>query len=292
MDYIDQIDQPTLLIDEAVTRRNIQRMADRASRNKVLFRPHFKTHQSAYVGEWFRELGVTKITASSVEMAEYFARHGWDDILIAFSMNLRQVERINRLAENIHLGILVENHEALSILARERQAPLNVWVKVDVGNHRTGLDWQNLDELRALCEGIAVQPRLKLTGLLTHSGHTYHATGNREIIRLFREGVERLEDLRNRLSDSGFGELKISTGDTPGCSLCEDWSGIDEIRPGNFVFYDIQQVQAGSCRMEDVSTAVACPVIAKHADRGEVVIYGGAIHLSKDTVEVDGRSTY
>src|SRR6476620_10300974 len=92
---LKQITRPTLLLDEARCRRNIERMASKARRSNVRFRPHFKTHQSAQIGEWFREAGVNAITVSSVKMAEYFASHGWDDITIAFPANWREIEAIN-----------------------------------------------------------------------------------------------------------------------------------------------------------------------------------------------------
>ena len=292
MTYLDQIDQPTLLIDENVTRRNILRMHDRARVRGVDFRPHFKTHQSAWIGEWFREVGVKKITVSSVDMAEYFANHGWQDILIALSMNLRQVERINNLAKKIHLEILVENHEALHALSKNGHSLLDVWIKVDVGNKRTGMNWQDQAGVMRLCAEVQKNPRLRLAGLLTHSGHTYHVNERMDVGRIFREGVDRLNQLKNELEEQGFAGLKISVGDTPGCSLCDDWSGVDEIRPGNFVFYDAMQALAGICEFSDISVALACPVVAKHAERSEIVIYGGAIHLSKDLVVVDGKNSY
>ena len=89
------------------------------------------------------------------------------------------------------------------------------------------------------------------------------------------------------LQEQGLDPLEISVGDTPAASLCADLGPVDEIRPGNFVFYDAQQVQIGSCGWQDVAVALACPVVAIHPERGEVVVYGGAIHLSKDFL--DGR---
>ena len=292
MSFLQQIDQPTLLVDEEITLQNIQRMFDCALSKGVDFRPHFKTHQSAVVGEWFKKLGVNKITVSSVEMAEYFADYGWKDILIAFSLNPRQVKRINALAERVTLGILIENHEALFALAEGGQAPINVWIKVDAGNGRTGVNWQNADEVEALCQRVQQDRRLRLAGLLTHSGNTYHASNYEDVARIFREGVQRLIDLRTCLSMKEIDGLNISVGDTPGCSICGDWSGIDEIRPGNFVFYDVQQALAGVCRFKDISVALACPVVAKHSERNEVVVYGGAIHLSKDYAMLDGKPVY
>lgn len=292
MSFLDTIDQPTLLIDENVTRQNIHRMIERANANQAAFRPHFKTHQSAQVGEWFREMGVNRITTSSVEMAEYFAACGWMDILIAFSLNPRQAPRINALAEKIHLEVLVENDEALDAIARSVSAHLSVWVKIDVGNGRTGLDWQDVVGVANLCRRVTQNPMLTLAGLLTHSGHTYHAADPDDAARIFREGIDRLAHLRERLKEAGINGLRLSVGDTPGCSICEDWSGADEVRPGNFVFYDAMQALAGVCTYSEVSMALACPVVAKHSERREVVIYGGAIHLSKDSVQLDGKTSY
>jgi D-serine deaminase-like pyridoxal phosphate-dependent protein len=64
----------------------------------------------------------------------------------------------------------------------------------------------------------------------------------------------------------------------------EDLSDVDEIRPGNFVFYDATQFAIGSCSEEQIAVAVACPVVAKHQERQELIIYGGAVHLSKDVL--------
>jgi D-serine deaminase-like pyridoxal phosphate-dependent protein len=82
------IQKPTLLLSRQRAMANIEKMAQKALHSGVRFRPHFKTHQSAQVGEWFREFGVEAITVSSVEMALYFAQHGWRDITIAFPVNL------------------------------------------------------------------------------------------------------------------------------------------------------------------------------------------------------------
>ena len=282
MSLLDTIDQPTLLIDEEIARRNINRMAARAKRNAVVFRPHFKTHQSAEVGEWFRDYGVTKITVSSVEMAEYFAAHGWQDITIAFSLNIRQLPRIQELARKVRLGVLVENPEEVKSLAVLTDCFIDTWLKVDVGNHRTGLDWHDVAAVSTLCQKISQAPALRLRGLLTHSGHTYKAASKNEVCAIFREGIDRLNTLRKSLETRGITGLLISVGDTPGCTLCEDWSGAEEVRPGNFVYYDAQQFTAGVCKFEDIAVAVACPVVAKHSSRREVILYGGAIHLSKD----------
>jgi D-serine deaminase-like pyridoxal phosphate-dependent protein len=292
MSFLDRIDQPALILDEEIARRNIDRMAVKAMRSQVSFRPHFKTHQSAEIGEWFREKGVEKITVSSVEMAEYFAANGWKDITIAFSLNIRQLERIQKLAQKIQLQVLVENAEGIQSIASLTDCSLGVWLKIDVGNNRTGLDWQQVDQVKELCEKVKTCKHLQLLGLLTHSGNTYRARTKAEVCFIFREGIDCLKRLKLVLEDHGIKGLLLSVGDTPGCTLCDDWSSVAEVRPGNFVFYDAQQFAAGVCKFDDIAVALACPVVAKHALRHEVVVYGGAIHLSKDYLEIDGQRSY
>lgn len=47
--------KPTLILDEQKCKANINQMVEKAARHHLLFRPHFKTHVSQAVGEWFRQ---------------------------------------------------------------------------------------------------------------------------------------------------------------------------------------------------------------------------------------------
>jgi D-serine deaminase-like pyridoxal phosphate-dependent protein len=278
------IQRPTLLLDPARARRNIERMAEKAKRAGVRFRPHFKTHQSAAVGEWFRPYGVQAITVSSVEMAEYFAGHGWSDITVAFPANIHEIAAIDRLARRIRLGLLVESEETVRALAAGLTAAVDVWIKIDVGSGRTGIPWTRAAEAAGLGLIIREAARLNLRGLLTHAGHSYKAASRPAIKAVHRDQMEHLRVVREAMAAAGLGPLEISIGDTPTCSVVDDLSGADEIRPGNFVFFDLVQLGLGVCREEDIAVALACPVVAKHEDGRKIVIYGGAIHFSKDSL--------
>lgn len=294
LNIFDRIEKPTLLLDEAAARRNIARMAEKTRRvgADIRFRPHFKTHQSAAVGEWFRPEGVTAITTSSLDMAQYFAANGWQDITIAFPVNLRQARALDDLAKRIRLGLLVESAESVERLAEALSTPVDLWLKVDAGTHRTGLAWDDPDAAAAVAEAALRVKHFRLRGVLTHAGITYTARGAEEVCRRYAENTARLSALHHALEQRGIGPLEISAGDTPASSLCSDLGPVNEIRPGNFVFYDAQQMQIGSCGWQDVAVALACPVVAKHPERGEAVIYGGAVHLSKDFLVENERRVY
>jgi len=286
-----QIVKPTILINVEQAKRNIQRMVEKARGQGIRFRPHFKTHQSAAIGEWFRQAGVTAITVSSLEMAQYFARHGWDDITIAFPANLRQVRGFDELARSLHLGLLVESIETVEYLANHLTAAMDVWIEIDDGTNRSGVRWDCPEKVSELVKILQSHSHLRTVGLLTHAGRIYRAGSPAEIKRIYHETVERMIMVRQFLTGQGYA-LDISVGDTPGCTLCADLGPVDEIRPGNFVLYDAMQLIMGVCKTNDIAAIVACPVVAIYPERGEVVIYGGAVHLSKDTVKVIDQNVY
>ncbi len=281
-----RIHKPTLLLDEKKARQNISKMADKARQADVVFRPHFKTHQSAGIGNWFREYGVSKITVSSVDMAVYFAEHGWDDITIAFPVNVRQLSTISQLAKKVTLNLLVESEIVVQHLHKHLAEDVNVWLEIDTGYHRTGLPWNDLEAITAVSTLVHASPHLHLAGLLLHAGNTYKARGKTAVLDTHHHTLECLHHVQAHLQQQGI-HTKISIGDTPACSLADDFAGIDEIRPGNFIFYDIMQAQIGACTAEKIAVAVACPIVAKYPERNCIAIYGGAVHLSKEALMRD-----
>ena len=287
------ITRPTLLLDEARARRNIARMAARARRAGLKFRPHFKTHQSAAIGCWFREHGVEAIAVSSVDMARYFARNGWQDITVAFPVNLCELPKIDELAGAVQLGLLVDAPATVSALATNLTHRVGVWIEVDTGYGRTGVPWDRAADVIVLAGAIAACDRLTFAGLLSHTGQTYQATSLDDLLRLHDEALGRLRHLQSAVIAAGFDPCALSLGDTPACSVADDWRGVHEIRPGNFVFYDLMQHRVGVCRGADIAVAVACPVVGKYPNRGRVAIYGGAVHLSKEFLrDATGRRLY
>lgn len=285
---------PELLVLEDVARTNIRSMVAKARQAGVVLRPHFKTHQNAAVGRWFAEAGVSSITVSSYTMARYFADHGWDDITIALLLNPLELPRIRSLADTLRgrggrLGITIDSLEAAGYLGAETGLAVDVWLKVDAGYGRSGLDWRYAEQARAVLQ--ALPPGCSPTGLLTHAGHSYHVQAGPALDRIWEETRDRLRDLAVVLDPSG--SLRISVGDTPCCRYREDLAGVDEIRPGNFVFFDLMQWSRGVCTPQEMAAAVVCPVIGLYPEDGRIVLHGGAVHLSREGLPVsEGRIVF
>ncbi|MBN1132655.1 MAG: alanine racemase [Bacteroidales bacterium] len=283
MKFLSKIKTPSLLLNETVCRRNIERMSLKANVKKIDFRPHFKTHVSAEIGNWFRDAGVTAITVSSVAMARFFAINDWNDITIAFPVNIREIDGINELASRITLRLVVENAFAADFLGRNLKNRAGIFLKVDTGYHRTGIAPENQKLFDEVLSSLDKYDNMEFMGFLTHSGQTYKVTRKDAVIEIHKQAVSILHTLKNRYIDQ-YPNLILSVGDTPSCSIVEDLGDIDEIRPGNFVFYDLMQERIGSCSYDDIALVMACPVVAKHPGRREIVIFGGAVHLSKEFI--------
>jgi D-serine deaminase-like pyridoxal phosphate-dependent protein len=277
------ISRPGLILNKDKCIANIKGMVQKAAASGMDFRPHFKTHQSLEVGNWFRELGVNKITVSSLSMASYFLNDGWNNITVAFPLNLREIDFLDELAGRAEIHQTILSLESAARMEKELKNRLNIWVKIDTGAGRTGLVWDDFNTLDELLEFLRNSKKLNFSGFLIHAGHTYRARIKEEVEFIYNDSVEKLGILKERYY-SVFPNLKISWGDTPSCSIIENFQGIDEIRPGNFVFYDIMQSIIGSCREDEIAIALACPVVAKHPDRRMIIVYGGGVHLSKDSM--------
>ncbi|PJB82869.1 MAG: alanine racemase [Acidobacteria bacterium CG_4_9_14_3_um_filter_49_7] len=291
--FLNAVHTPVPMIDSARIHRNISAMSSRANSAGVRFRPHFKTHQSAVIGEWFREAGVSGITVSSVSMARYFAENQWTDITLAFPFNVRELAELNQLDGLADIHLLADHPDTVAALAAGVTRGHRVFVKIDTGYHRTGIPWDRKTDILALVRQIESGSRLAFAGILTHSGHSYHCSGPEEVKSVFRETLVRMNSVRDYLRGNDIQDCEISVGDTPGCSVVESFEGVDEIRPGNFVFYDLMQLSLGACDEEGLALAVVCPVTGIYPDRNEIVVLGGAVHFSKERLEgVNGQVVY
>ncbi|GAA4842051.1 alanine racemase [Algivirga pacifica] len=286
------ITSPTLLLDKRKCLKNIESMAAKAKRNGIIFRPHFKTHQSLEVGRWFKDFGVDKITVSSMQMAAYFATDGWNDITVAFPVNVLEHELISELGSKITLNIQVESADAVHLLAQKVRTPLQVYIKIDVGTQRTGIPFSDFGRIDDTLNSIKEYAHFQFCGFITHTGHSYQARSSEEVMNIHLKSMDFINQLKD-IYVPQYPNLILSTGDTPTCSVADDFLEIDEIRPGNFVFYDWMQHIIGACHFDQIAMVMACPVVAIHPNRQEFVVHGGAVHLSKDFIfKTDGSRDY
>jgi D-serine deaminase-like pyridoxal phosphate-dependent protein len=88
--------------------------------------------------------------------------------------------------------------------------------------------------------------------------------------------------------------VRRSVGSTPTASVVEHFSECDEVRPGNYVFFDAFQATIGSCSLDDVAVSVLTTVVGSYPERNSMIVDAGALALSKDAgpVHVDATCGY
>jgi D-serine deaminase-like pyridoxal phosphate-dependent protein len=283
--------EPTLILDETKCKANIKYMVAKANKLNLTFRPHFKTHQSLYVGSWFKELGVSKITVSSVPMAKYFASGGWDDITIAFPFVPHQANEINNIAKSISLNLVASSVNNANLLVSSINNEVGVFIEVDTGQARSGFQIDDYKSINETIQIISAKSNLKFKGFLNHAGQSYQKNSS-EIENLNDTITLKLSQLKGKYINK-FSNIIVSYGDTPTSWKCHKFIGVDELRPGNFTFFDMQQASQNICTPNNIAIALICPVAAVYPERNIATIWGGAVHLSKDFyIDINGNKSF
>lgn len=263
--------------------RNLEAMAAKAARLGVALRPHAKTHKCLELAERQRALGARGLTVSTIEEAELFASGGFDDLTWAFPVPPAGpiLGRVERLSRRVRLGLLVDSLAALAAL-ESLGAPLRVWIKVDCGYHRAGVD-PGGELLLELGRRLAASSTLEPAGILTHSGHAYAVRGAAALAGVAEEERSVMVAAAERLRSHGVPVPEVSVGSTPAMPAVERLDGVTEARPGNYVFHDLSQVSRGAATLADVGVSVLATVVSCQPGGSHSVVDAGALALSKDT---------
>lgn len=274
---------PVLLLDLEVLERNLVGMQDRANRLGVSLRPHVKTHKCAEIARKQVDLGASGLTVSTLREAELLAEAGFDDFTYAVPLAPVRAVQAWALAERVTLRVLVDGEEAIEamVAAAPPGRRLHVWLKVDCGYHRVGVD-PSSSRAQALARKLHELESFEFDGILTHAGHGYDARNRAQALEVSKTERDVMVGFAQRLRGLGIPVPGVSIGSTPTLTAAEDLSGVTEVRPGNYALYDAMQAAIGSCAIEDCAATVYASVISHQPGGRQFVIDAGALSLSQD----------
>lgn len=279
--------RPHAIVLENNCQRNIKAMADKALKWDAQLRPHFKTHQSIEIGKWFRDAKVSGITVSTPEMAQYFIEDGWDDITIGFPFYTGQIEALNNLSEYCHFRLFVNDPGQVKALSNAMKNQVSVMIEINAGYNRSGVSAENSDLINSIIKETVASDKVQFHGFYIHDGDTYKVQGKDAVAKVIERNLRAFRNLKEV-----YPVAKLGLGDTPSSSLLSGLADIDELSPGNFVFYDLMQLNIGSCDYNDIGLLVKAPVAQEKPTADECIIHGGAVHFSKDRLTIEGSVTY
>lgn len=279
-----QLETPALLLDEARMQRNIERMRSRLQALGVAFRPHVKTNKSIDVTRRLLPGGTGPITVSTLLEADYFAGHGFTDILYAVCIAPNKLAHVAALQDRgVRLSLILDSMETARLLADERQRSgraFEVLIEIDSDGHRSGVkpDGPELLEIARFLEAAGIPVK----GVMTHAGSSYDSP-TVEAIRAMAEQERAATVLAaQRLRAAGSACPVVSVGSTPTALFAERLDGVTEVRAGVFVFFDLFMAGIDVCRVDDIAVSVLATVIGHRPDKGWTLVDAGWMAMSRD----------
>lgn len=280
-----QWDTPSVQIDLDVLDRNLQSTANAAAKAGVKLRPHTKTHKSIWIANEQLRYGASGITVAKLGEAEVMADAGINDILIAFPViGAPKMERLAKLMEKAKITLSTDDIDVARQLSAfgsgiNREVPL--YIDVNTGLNRCGKEPG--EETAQLIKQIVQLPYIRVTGLMTHSGHAYGFNNSDAIREVAKQEAESLLMTKRMLEDQGITIEEISVGSTPTSKFVADIAGlgVTEMRPGAYVFGDVGQWKMGLIGEDQLAMSIVATVVGRPRP-GTIIIDAGSKTLSSD----------
>jgi D-serine deaminase-like pyridoxal phosphate-dependent protein len=286
-----ELSTPVLTIDLDILDRNLERMAELCRKDGILLRPHAKTHKTTEVARMQLHRGAIGLTVAKVGEAEVFAAAGFDNILVANSIfGAEKLGRLARLARDRNLLVSLDSNaaaEGLSCSVAAEAARIGVLVEFDSGARRCGLpSGADCVELARRIEKMAA---LEFRGVLTHFGNIWGTIEER------RAETERTATRVAAVLEA-FGSARmpveiVSAGSTPSAPLTGMVTGVTEIRPGTYVYCDLNTYYQGACGLEDCAARIVTTVIST-AVPGRAIIDAGSKTFCSDLLSSGSKNGY
>ncbi|XP_051879474.1 D-threo-3-hydroxyaspartate dehydratase isoform X1 [Pristis pectinata] len=281
---VQQLFTPAFTVDIKKVKSNARKMSERCQTLGVQLRPHMKTHKTLECADIMTGGSRRCIAVSTLAEAHFYADNGFDDILYAYPLPVDKVGACAELAEGLEMfHVLVDNEVAVMELKKRRlrdEKSWLVWLKLDCNNGRAGVQPEDSMAL-LLAKSIADSEGMELAGVYAHCGNSYEATGVKEIQAVAQETTTATLKFVEKLEKAGVRCPRSSIGSTPSCSHpVSDMERLNELHPGNYIFYDVQQLMIGSCQMDDIAVRVLTRVIGHYPHRNQLLVDCGWTGLS------------
>jgi D-serine deaminase-like pyridoxal phosphate-dependent protein len=286
---ISELDTPALVVDLDVMERNLSRMADYCREHNLRLRPHTKTHKIPELARKQIESGAGGITVAKLDEAEVMIAAGLDDLLIAYPIvGPTKTARLARLAQRATIAVSLDSEEAargISAAVAERGASVGILVELDAGFGRCGV--ANESDALKLAQTVASLPGLNFQGLMFFPGHFGVPPEERALLR---NQVNELLDRCVVAFDRADLPIKVmSGGSTPTRYESDRFHGVNEVRPGTYIFNDRNTVGVAAASLDDCALSVLVTVVSTSVT-GRAVIDGGSKTFSSDRYQAeDGR---
>lgn len=244
-DNMQDVDTPALMIDLDAFEANVAAMAKTVSNYGMRLRAHSKTHKCPEVARRQIAAGAVGICCQKVGEAEAMVAGGIEDVLVTNQIwGERKLARLAALAENARIGVLADdagNIHELAQAARDAGTTLDVYVEIDVGAGRCGVEPG--EAAVALARAVLEEEGLNFAGLQAYHGSAQHIRTANERGAAIGGACDKVTQTLQAMQASDI-DVPIVTGAGTGSFHFEAQSGIyQEMQCGSYIFMDADYAQ-------------------------------------------------
>ena len=237
-DAVAAIDTPALVLDLDAFQRNLDRMA--AATRAIRLRPHAKAHKCPDIARLQIARGAVGVCCQKTDEAAAFVDAGIADVLITNEVvEPRKIDRLATLAHQATVGVLADDASTVAALAhaaRTHRATLDVYVEINVGANRCGVEPGA--PARDLAQRITALEHLRFRGLHAYHGGAQHLRTPDERRDAIMRATNLTRETRDLIEGAGI-RCAIVTGAGTGTWHLEATSGVwNELQPGSYPFMD------------------------------------------------------
>ena len=232
---LESIASPGLLVDADRVADNIRHMIQVVDGRTSRLRPHVKTHKMPDVIRMQIDAGITKFKVATIAEARMVAGAAGKDVLLAYQPvgpNVRRLAELIQQFPGTSFAAITDDVGVAQSLAQDLGDPghpLRLFIDVDCGMHRTGVEWgPAMDRLRDRIESLA---GAVYAGLHVYDGHL-HAPSIDDRRSAADEIIAKI-----RRYDQAHPSPSIVAGGSPTFALWAKDTNWD-CSPGTTVFWD------------------------------------------------------
>jgi D-serine deaminase-like pyridoxal phosphate-dependent protein len=276
---IEELDTPALTVDLDIMERNLRSLSDYCRKHGLKLRPHTKTHKIPAIAKMQLASGCSGITVAKVGEAAVMAAAGLEDILIAYPVvGQSKCERLAKLAQQ-KITVSLDSIEVAQGISKPPQKQVQSSTFWWSSRWHAPLWCPVIDAWLSVAQAVDKLSGLGLSGLMFYPGHIWDALPEQGPAL---DSISRvIEEIRLKAKQSGLNCEVVSGGSTPTAYNSHLVRGITEVRPGTYVFNDMNETKAGYSQLADCALRVQVTVVSK-AVQGRAMVDGGSKTFSGD----------
>ncbi len=259
---LDSLDSPQLLIDLDVVDANLQRMLTPLRGRPVVVRVHFKSLKCSGLAKYLGTAGIDRFLCAKLCEAEVLADAGLKDLFIANQIvGAIKFRRLTELAKRATVSVCVDdakNVDDLSFAAKSAGVSIGVFVEVDVGMERCGVEPG--EPALSLARKIAASPALKFRGLQGYDGHLQQIPNAEERKAKCLNALDQLVGTKHLIEKAGIPVEVVTGAGTGTWEFVGFYDGMTEIQPGSFILMDAAYCQVRpefGCSLSVLATVIS-----------------------------------